>query len=216
MLSYIEERRMRNRKGDVNLMLDLNVSILESHVVVSRIHAVDPKYFGVSGVRIPSRRGEVSGYVMVYVPVPPSEYAPMHSDLYILSGKDSPIFLAAKRISRTVSISIPASDWIHDFAPKLGLGEYFIVEIPKGEETIKDAWEYVRKAEESFRTWNTKGVFASCREVLSLLDRKLKEEFGEESFVYRERWGRVYKRFKELSSLDLHIEDLKKAILRRP
>jgi len=27
---------------------------------------------------------------------------------------------------------------------------------------------------------------------------------------YRERWGRVYKRFKELSSLDLHIEDLKK------
>jgi len=84
------------------------------------------------------RSGAVDAYIMVHANVSSAEYSPAAEDLYILSGRSNPAFLATKRISKTVPISIPASDWIHDFAPKLGLGEYFIVEIPKGEEIIKE------------------------------------------------------------------------------
>ena len=39
--------------------------------------------------------------------------------------------LEFKNISQTIDTSIKASDWVNDYAPKLGLGEYEIIEIPK-------------------------------------------------------------------------------------
>ena len=103
------------------------------------------------------------------------------------------------------------NDWLHDFAPKLGLGEYFVIEIPKGIGKIEDAWKYINTAEECFRRWDTKGVFANCREVGYLFNRLIEKKFGKKSFSYKELWGRTYQRFENLASLDLHIEELKKS-----
>ncbi|MCD6421730.1 hypothetical protein J7L13_00070, partial [bacterium] len=111
-------------------------------------------------------------------------------------------------LSRDVRIS--ATDWIHEFSPKLGLGEYFIIEIPKGRKTIKDAWKKLEKAEECFRKWDLEGVHANCRQAGKILDKALKEKFGKKSFTYNERWGRAYLRFfNYLVSLGLHLEEMK-------
>ena len=104
---------------------------------------------------------------------------------------------------------IPALDWVHDFLPALGLGEYFIVEIPKPKGVIKEAWNCVMRAEECFRLWDTKGVYANCREAGYKLDATLKQSLGKDSFVYKERWGRVYAKFEHSASLGLHLEQIK-------
>lgn len=85
-----------------------------------------------------------------------------------------------------------------------------MVEIPKGKPIIQEAWNYIEKAEESFRRWDSKGIYGNCREVGNLLDGIIKEKFGKDSFIYKERWGRTYERFNNLASLGLHLEEIKK------
>ncbi len=121
------------------------------------------------------------------------------------------MFLDVREEPIEVKVRIPAQDWIHDFAPKLGLGEYFVVELPK-DGVIKEAWDYVKEAEECYRNWDSKGACANCREAGSLLDRKIGEKFGKDNPVYKEKWGRFYSSFKHLASLDLHIEDISRKL----
>lgn len=213
-LDHIEKRRMADRKGDVKLLLNLNVKSIESRAAISHLHEVNPVSIGLSPIRVPTHKRETEGEIIVYAY--DSKFSPSRTNRWILSGNGNPIFLSIKEQLIKVARTISSSDWIHDYAPKLELGEYFIVEIPKGKKTIEEAWNYMEKAEECFRRWDTKGVYANCREVGSLLDRIIKDKFGKDSFVYDERWGRTYKRFKNVSfadfaSLDLHLEDIKKS-----
>jgi hypothetical protein len=210
-LNYLENRRMKNRKGDLHLNLILNVKSIESKASVSHLHRVSSKEIGLQPPKVSRRSGGLTeGEIIVYAY--DREFSPGASNQWILSGNGSPVFLATKvQILRKENIRIPSTDWIHDYAPKLGLGEYFIVEIPKGEKIIEKAWNYVEKAEECFRRWDTKGVFANCRETGSLLDELVKKKFRKNSFIYGERWGRTYSRFENFASLDLHIEDIRKS-----
>lgn len=59
--------------------------------------------------------------------------------------------------------------------------------------------------------WDSKSVYANCRECGSLLDRKMELKFGKKSYIYKERWRRNYDRFNHLTSLDLHLEEIIKS-----
>jgi len=73
------------------------------------------------------------------------------------------------------------------------------------------SWSYIQKAEESLRRWDTKGVFANCRETGYPLNRLIENKFGKESFCQKELWARTYGRFENLASTDLHLEEIKKS-----
>lgn len=207
-LSYIENRRMKDRRGDVKLNLNLKVKSINSRAAVCHVHEVEPAKAGLHPVKIPTGRVEKEGSVLIYANDP--GFYSNRTNRWILSGDGSPIFLDVReQVLRKEGIEIGSSYWIHDYAPKLELGEYFIVEIPKGRKIVEDAWNYIGKAEECFRNWATKGVYAHCREIGNLLDRTIKEKFGKDSFIYGERWGRTYGRFEHFASLDLHLEGLK-------
>lgn len=209
VLDHIEKRRMADRKGDVKLALNLNVKSIESRTAISHLHEVNPKSIGLSPIRVPTHRRETEGEIIVYAY--DSKFSSSRANRWILSGNGNPIFLSIKEQLIKAERTISSSDWIHDYAPKLELGEYFIVEIPKGKKIIKEAWQYIEKAEECFRRWDTKGAYANCREAGSLLDRTLKTKMRKDSFIYKERWGRTYERFNNFASLDLHLEDIKKS-----
>lgn len=115
-----------------------------------------------------------------------------------------------------VAVDIPQSHWAGRVLPGLGLGEYFIIEIPKGTGAIPDAWGYLEKAEVAFKNWDNKGVFSNCRELGELLDKNVKAHFGANVFSYKERWRRAYDNFKDLASLELHLEGLKKSTTYSP
>ncbi len=122
------------------------------------------------------------------------------------------------RVFQYKSLHIPASDWVHDFAPKLGLGEYIVVEIPKGNEVIKKAWEYVRQAEVSFRNWDDKSVFAHCREAVKIIKDYVGKQIDKGD---KRKWEKLKDKINEifaavesLSSTGLHETEI--APIRRP
>ena len=48
-----------------------------------------------------------------------------------------------------LNVPIKASDWVHDFLPGLGVGEYELIEMPKidgGQEDLKDAFDMLNEA----------------------------------------------------------------------
>jgi len=204
-LNYIEKRRMADKKGDVKLNLYLDVKYLQSRAEISDTFLVDPKKIGLREIRIQTSRGYESGKIIAYADDP--EFSSKWSDRWIISGSGNHVFLEVREELLKKDIRISSSDWIHDYAPNLGMGEYFVVEIPKGEKVIKEAWDYVEKAEKCFRTWDTKGVFANCREVGKLLDKVIKNKFKDSPTI--KKWKRVIEKFNYSASLDLHIEEIK-------
>lgn len=195
-LDYIEKRRMADEKGDVKLNLCLNVKYLQSNALISPSFLIDPQKIGLN---------YKSGKIVTYAYDP--NFSSSDADRWIISGRGSPIFLEEREQLLKKDIRIPSSDWVHDYAPKLGIGEYFVIEIPKKEKVIKEAWNYVKEAEKCFRTWDTKGVFANCREVGKLLNNTISNKFKNSPAI--KKWKRAIGKFEHLASLDLHLEDIK-------
>lgn len=208
-IEYIEKRRMTNKEHDVKLNICLIVKYIESNATIFNIWCVDPKKHQISPIKIATSRQLEEANIVVHTFDP--NYYPGQANNWIISGDSKHVFLSIKEQILNKEIRIPSSDWINKFAPKLELGEYFIVEIPKGKKIIKDAWKYIEDAEKYFLNWNHKGVYDNCREIGVLLDQVLKKKIGKKSFNYEERWGRTYQKFNHFASLGLHLENLKQS-----
>ncbi len=204
-LDHVEERRIADRKGDVKLILNLIVKYIYSRAVISESYLTDPKEIGLPEIRIQTSKRVERGKIVTYAP--DSKFYTQYRNRWIISGDAGPIFLELREQLLKKDIRIPSTDWIHDYAPRLGIGEYFVVEIPKGKKVIEEAWSYVEKAEECFRKWDTKGVYANCREVGKLLDKTISNKF--KSFPTIKKWKRAIEKFNYSASLDLHVEDIK-------
>jgi hypothetical protein len=201
VLDEINSLRER-RGGDVFLKILLDVLVLRSSTILHHTTLVEPEQYGlrrILGVR------EEGVMVSTYYD---KGFSSSKINLWLLSGYGGPEFLNVDEYVDSVAVEIPESRWVRDFMPKLGMGTYFIVEVPAGG-VLNEAWSLVRKAEEAFYRWDTKGVFANCREVGHLLDRLIKLSKLSD-FVKNEKWGRAYSRFEHFASLDLHLEDIKK------
>ena len=107
-----------------------------------------------------------------------------------------------------IRFQIEQSYWVKNILPNLNFGEYFIIEIPKGDKLINDAWDYISKADDCYGRWDTKGVFANCREMGSLLDRVVKEKLSNNPNT--SKWERSFSKFSHFVSLFLHVEDAKR------
>ena len=215
VLDHIEKRRTADKKGDVKFVLNLIVKYINSRAVIPCFYFIDPKEielkFDSKKIKLPeikvqtSRREEERGEIVVHAYDP--KFSPSRTDGWIISGNGNPVFLEVREQLLKKDVRIHSSDWIHDYAPKLEIGEYFVVEIPKGEKVIEEAWDYVEKAEECFRTWDTKGVFANCREVGKLLNKIVSNKFKNSPAI--KKWKRAIEKFNYSASLDLHLEDIK-------
>lgn len=206
VLNYIEKRRLGNTKRDIYLTLNLNVKILESRATISHLHIIEEGVRSPSTEIITSSGRKTLARKIVYAHDP--SFSTAYSNLWPISGNGKPIFLSINEISlRKEGIRIHSPDWIYDYAPKLELGEYFIVEIAKGKMTIKKAWEYVEEAEECYRQCDTKGAYANCREVGKVLSQAVKKKFKSSPPI--KKWKRAIDKFETLCSLNLHLEDIK-------
>ena len=207
-LDYIEERRGADRLRSARFILKLNAKLVSSHAVIFPLFSGEPKELIGRPVQVYTSRGSEKA-TMLFTAYD-EKYDSQYTNRWIISGTYGPVFLRiVEHELKPYTVEIAAPKWIHDFLPALRLGEYFTVEIPKPKGIIKEAWDCVTKAEECFRLWNTKGVYANCREAGYRLDATLKQSLGKDSFAYKERWGRMYARFEHLASLDLHLEQIR-------
>ncbi|MDA8056200.1 MAG: hypothetical protein M0Z77_11230 [Thermoplasmatales archaeon] len=217
-LDRIEKSRKSNKKGDVLMTLRIRVSIIRnlagmSYVVEYPLNkAPFPEQ---SKDDISEALGVGKGNVsLLFYADQYDKYSQNRTNLVLLSsngvqGGPGIGYINIEHFSLNLECKIPSADWIHDLSPLLGLGEYFVVEVPSGDKIVKGAWELVRKAEESYRQWGSPGVAGNCRLVGQSLDAEIKNKYGDSSFVYNERWGRIYKGFDYWVSMPLHLEGIK-------
>jgi hypothetical protein len=206
-IDYIERRRAQNQKRDIYFTLNLSITSILCNATVSHLHELAPQNLGLRPAVVTTSSGRqdqatLLGYAW------DQGFRANRPNLWIISGENNPIFLSLNRQTlRKEGVRINAVDWIHDYSPKLELGEYFIVEIPKGKQVLKKAWSYLEKAEECYRQWDTKGAYANCREVRTVLNDAVKEHFKTDPAI--KKWNRAIEKFEKLASLDLHGEDIK-------
>jgi len=81
--------------------------------------------------------------------------------------------------------------------PQLGGREVFVIEIPKGEQSIEAAWTKIEDAMDARQNWNVEGASIACREAADAMDRAVKEHLGKKSCTYKERWYRAYDGIKD-------------------
>lgn len=205
-LNYIEDRRLKIG-GDVKLNLSINVRYLLNRAVVSNIYKIKPRDLGLNDIKVRisdgiDKRGDLlaSAY--------DTKYSSNVVNLWPISGDSGPIFLSLKAEVLTNEWIIAQSDWIKGYASQLGLGRFYVIELKKEEKKIEKAWSYLSKADECYLHWDLKGVYANCRELMPLVNKLIEEEYGKDSFIYKERWGRAVGRFEHLVSLALHIEEM--------
>ncbi len=226
LIEIIEKSRRNNKNGDVEFNLSIVVNYLSNLAEISHIVSLPLQNVSFSKQSL----GEICRALgldpqkkqieFIFHAYQERNYYQNNSNLMFVSENAEAIgnqprggYLMVDSLAREFNVRVSASDWINDFAPALGLGEFFVVEIPIGDKTIKEAWDLISRAEESFRRWNIEGVMSSCRLVGQNLDGLLKKKFGEESFTYRERWERIYGSgkmgFTSWASMPLHSEEIK-------
>jgi hypothetical protein len=121
------------------------------------------------------------------------------------------------RVRDDIDVTIPRSHWTDKVYPQLGGREVFVIEIPKGEQSIEAAWTKIEDAMDARQNWNVEGASIACREAADAMDRAVKEHFGKESCTYKERWQRAFKGVKHQASLAGHFQEIKsKANCERP
>jgi hypothetical protein len=108
-----------------------------------------------------------------------------------------------------IYLQIPQSHWVGKILPDLGANKYFLVEIPTQTDSLVRAWALIDQAEDAYRRWDTKAVYAHCREAVTALSDLVKTHHSQNSFLTEQRWHRAAKEFNHFASLDLHLEEIR-------
>ena len=142
IISYMNDARRSSTKGDVDLLIEISLTYLrnEAHVSYIEEYKLNDSTFprdlkAAIEKRWPSYN-DISVLLYAY-PTQPGTYGQNRTNLNLISStglgpKDG--YLSIKTEKITLEATIKSSDWIHDFLPRLGIGEYEVIEIPKVKE----------------------------------------------------------------------------------
>lgn len=130
-ITHLERQRETDKKRDVHLKVEVQVTFLNPKVSLSHM-TID-------------QRMELSK-VMPALPPPDSRnrflvsykwdtaQSPAYPDMWILSGEGAKVFAEVVTQTFDVWTIIKASDWVQDYAPTLGIGRWLSVELPSPED----------------------------------------------------------------------------------
>jgi len=149
IVSYMNEVRKSSQKGDVELRIELTLTYLLNKAMVSYIYEIITTEPTFPRDLIPSVEKKFgtdnfsSVSILLYAYPRVGGYQPNRTNLNLISSTGlgpNDGYLSIKTEQKNIPYTIKSSDWVHDFLPKLGIGEYEIIEVPKLEETdeIKD------------------------------------------------------------------------------
>ncbi len=137
-------RKESNKKKCVEFTIEVHLDIIESNIVISHIREI--RFGPYNNSYKPDQLPSISKGVQELLAVHKSEpmdvsalyyvqgdnYIPPRNDMNILSANNNDrSLLKLSHLDLTVNHIVSSLDWLMDFAPKLGAGEYEIIEIPK-------------------------------------------------------------------------------------
>ncbi len=181
-LGHIGKMREKNINKDVELRINLKIKYLISNVLISHLFLssqYDPNI------------NSIKQCPVIYDNTRGDTYAPV-GDMNILSGNNGKSFLKLKTDNFNESYIITASDWINNYAPKLGLGKYIILEIPEPdileEEKFQELISIKDKVKLHLDQGNWNDAISNSRMVYELLSKEkdlmesLKNSFANQCF----------------------------------
>jgi len=121
--------------------LKVRFRFLAPYACIAYLHEKDPTEYGLE----PKEDETLITYKYS------SEFVGGRTNLWVISGENGPVFLKVEDHVEELPIRIPAQDWIHDFAPFLGIGKYLVVELPIPE-SIKISDELANRIEEASKS----------------------------------------------------------------
>lgn len=177
-LDHLETLRDKNKKGDVLIQLDLNISWLTSQVEVGG--------YSTEQLSIPEQ-GKNTVKLVDFIKLDSQNYNPHQGHLRMLIEQQSNSLLTLSDGTFTIKHTIHGSDWINDFSPQLGIGKFLVMEIPEilnvnepkddlekrlhtATQRLKDIGELLRKGE-----WDD--VAEDCRGIYEDLRKNFESEF---------------------------------------
>jgi hypothetical protein len=118
-LDHIAERRETTKKADVSLTVELNFRMLSPRITVSSIR-MGPEFVDENGSQ---------GNQLVYRYSSTAFYS-QQTDLWLLSGDGSKSIFTVNSVTQNWPLVISGSDFVHDFAPFWGMGNFVVLEMP--------------------------------------------------------------------------------------
>lgn len=128
-LDHVDECRDKNRKRDVVLTVEFSLHVFVSKALISSIYLGDE-------IKASDGRQQV-GQAMAYRWTG-RNYSQGQSDLWVLSGNGSRAFAEIIVSAMKMPVTIPASDFVHDFASAWRGGRFVVFEVPAASPTVTD------------------------------------------------------------------------------
>ncbi len=177
VLDHIETSRAKNPKGDVLLNLDIFVKTLESKISLSHMFLMES---GELPFQLPEDYKNAK-LVFYQSQRPGDGFSASQANMYILSGDSSPTFIEIRNNNFKKPVTIPSSDWIHDYCPVFQIGrfsvfEYLIPDYIEGsgsvEERLNESINAIQKMEKNLIKCEWNQVIEDSRAVWELLRNK--------------------------------------------
>lgn len=113
VIDYVHALRDKNLKRDVRFTVKLKPVVLQPRAYVAHFHSD----LGIQGREVVTWK---------YDP----NYSSSVNNRWVISGDGSPVFLQVVEQQEEVPIIIKSSDWVQEFAPHLGIGNFVVAELP--------------------------------------------------------------------------------------
>lgn len=166
VLDFLEDLRSKDRKRDVVLQCDVEIQALVSNVVTAHIRT--------GGEVADGRGGKAEMLTYKYDP----NFRPDYTNMWVLSGDGGRVFLRCEGTRFQTSITISASDWVHEYLEVWSMTRYVVIELPQPEvltanshieERVSAAIGAVGKASESLAKGDWDDVLKELRPVWELI-----------------------------------------------
>ncbi len=197
LVDYIERSRDSNPERNVTFNFKLTASYLENAVVLSYVAELSTSILNQGTSKIIDNiigRGytlnERDISLLVYAHPSQSPYHQDRPNLNLMSTSGTGyMYIAHKSITRRCETTIPSSEWIYNYAPKLGIGNFLVLEIPLkfpdnnnklNDDTLKalkNVWILISTAEKSFLDMNPQGVISTCRQAVESLSKFMADRY---------------------------------------
>ena len=183
--NFINNTRKKDPKGDVLLTAEITLIYLLNNMDVAFIREYKAKdwLFNADQKKsiIESIGADKDDASFLLYSYPKSEFRQINSNLHLLSADIDYAYISVNHITEVLDINIKSSDWVNDFLPRLRMGEYEIIEIPRINETeeLADIMSMLNTAKQ--KLYGDLDIGASLTSLRNSL-RKFKEfvkEYGE-------------------------------------
>ena len=182
-----------NKKKEVKFTIKVYLGVVEANIVISHIREIafgHPHTKPYNPADLPSisngvaelknvmrqKTTDVSALYYVY----DNDYSPDRSDMDILSADNdnNRSLLKFLNIYFNNEYVINSSDWLLDFSPKLGAGEYEIIELPKlkidnSNTNFKNSLNYLETAKEKLYALETGSAQTALRNSIKAFNEAL-------------------------------------------